>query len=386
MGIKEKQVYQGFELGPIRPPSEARSLLLRVTRNCAWNKCTFCKVYKRTKFSFRPIEHIIQEIDTIHEVITIIRDILEQSPHQTVDQIQTADDRFSSYNRNLLYLALDWWLHGNGAVFLQDADSLILKPDQLAIILEHLRYRFPWINRITSYARSHTINRISGTGLKLLALAGLNRIHIGMESGSDRVLNRINKGVTKQGHIDAGQLVKSAGIELSEYVMPGLGGAELSEEHALETADALNHINPDFIRLRSLTIMPDTPLYGQLISGEFKKNTELQTIVEIRSMIEHLTDIASIIKSDHNHNLLQEIDGTLPQDKHKLLQVLDAFLHLSELDQVVFQLGRRMGYFQDLHDLQSPARRTYLSKVCSQNQLTSATIDQFLEQHTPLYM
>ena len=101
MGNEDKQIYQGFELGPIRPPSEARSLLLRVTRNCPWNKCTFCSVYKQARFSFRPVEHIIQDIDSIHQAITIIRDKLEKSSRLSVEQLQPSDGRFSGGNRNI---------------------------------------------------------------------------------------------------------------------------------------------------------------------------------------------------------------------------------------------------------------------------------------------
>jgi len=153
------------------------------------------------------------------------------------------------------------------AIFLQDANSLIVKPDQLIRILRHLRSRFPWVDRITSYARSHTIARISDGNLRQMREAGLNRIHIGLESGSDAVLDRVRKGVDKRTQIKAGQKVKKAGMELSEYVMPGLGGKALSRDHALETADALNRINPDFIRLRTLALPGGIPLADEHRSG-----------------------------------------------------------------------------------------------------------------------
>lgn len=385
-GNRQPQQYHGFEQGPIRPPSEARSLLLRVTRNCPWNKCTFCSVYKGEAFSLRTVDHIIRDIDSIHEVITRIRNKIEKHAGLTRAQLDREAGLMFGNHRQVFYAALDWLLNGDGAVFLQDANSLIMKPDQLRRVLEHLKYRFPWMTRITSYARSHTINRMASGALEQLATAGLNRIHIGMESGSDRVLARINKGVTKQGHIDAGLKVKKAGIELSEYIMPGIGGRDLSEQHAMETASALNHINPDFIRLRSLTILPGSPLYSQYHAGEFNSNTGLQTIVEIRSLIEHLEGITSVLKSDHVYNLLQEIEGRFPGDKEKILHLLDHFLGMNRDDQVLFQLGRRMGYFHVLHDLSSPARRSYVNQVREKLSVTPENIERVLEQNTPKYI
>ena len=383
---RREQAYQGFEQGPIRPPSEARSLLIRVTRNCPWNKCTFCSVYKDKKFSLRPVEHVIRDIDSVHTAITRIRSRLEKYSELSRAELNLEAELLFGEDRRVFYTALDWLVNGDGAVFLQDANSLIMKTDQLCTILEHLKYRFPWVTRITSYARSHTINRIGPVALEQLAVAGLSRIHIGMESGSDLVLANIHKGVTRQGHVDAGQSVKAAGIELSEYIMPGLGGRDLSEIHALETASALNCINPDFIRLRSLTIQPGSPLYTQYHTGGFNKNTELQTIIEIRTFIEHLEGITSTLKSDHVYNLLQEIEGVLPGDKEKMLQVLDNFLGLSEDDQVLFQFGRRTGYFRSLDDLSSPARRSYVHQLSDKFSITPENIEHVLERQTPNYI
>ena len=248
MGIKKEQNYMGFEQGPIRPPSEANSLLLRVTRNCPWNRCTFCSVYKQQQFSLRLVEHVIADIEAIYEVVYRVLDELNVQGHLTQERVNYLAENYFADNIQVFSIAVNWLARGEGSVFLQDANSLIIKPDNLITILKHLKMRFPWISRITSYARSHTINRISDDKLAELAETGLNRIHIGMESGCDEVLKLTDKGVTKAHHIKAGQAVKKAGIELSEYVMPGLGGADLSSEHAYHTADALNQIDADFIR------------------------------------------------------------------------------------------------------------------------------------------
>ncbi len=244
--------YNGFEQGPIRPPSEAASLLIRVTRNCPWNRCTFCPVYKGQAFSLRPIDHVLKDIHTIHRLVTLIRERAGKSGQISRDDIAALSAHSGPGERMALNAALHWAGNGMRSIFLQDANSLIIKPERLLTILGHLKDCFPWVERITSYARSHTIARISDMDLGLMAAAGLNRIHIGMESGSDQVLTMVSKGVDKATHIEAGLKVKKAGMELSEYVMPGLGGRALSREHALETADALNRINPDFIRLRTI--------------------------------------------------------------------------------------------------------------------------------------
>ena len=205
MGIKQKQVYRGFEQGPIRPPSEANSLLIRVTRNCPWNRCTFCSVYKRQKFSLRPVEHVIADIDAIHQVVALILQELQESGRLTAERVNQLAEQFTGEAQGIYFTAVNWLVRGEGSVFLQDANSLIIKPHDLIAILDHLKDRFPWITRITSYARSHTIDRITDDELQQVAASGLTRIHIGMETGSDTVLAQVDKGVTKAQHISAGR-------------------------------------------------------------------------------------------------------------------------------------------------------------------------------------
>lgn len=380
MGIKQKQIYRGFEQGPIRPPSEANSLLIRVTRNCPWNRCTFCSVYKREKFSLRPVEHVIADIDAIYQVVALILEELQDGGRITGERINQLAENFTGEAQGIYYTAVNWLVRGEGSVFLQDANSPIIKPDDLIAILDHLKSRFPFITRITSYARSHTIIRISDEKLLQMAASGLNRIHIGLETGSDTVLKSTDKGVTKEQHISAGRKIKRAGIELSEYVMPGLGGVDLSQEHALETADALNHINADFIRLRTLTWPPGMPLYKEDTSGKFQKCTDVQIVREIRTLVDTLDGISSTLKSDHFNNLLQDVDGSLPADKLKMLAVLDEFLNMPTEEQVLFQVGRRMGYFQSLGDLQVPVQRRSVEDICERLEITAENADRIIEE------
>jgi radical SAM superfamily enzyme YgiQ (UPF0313 family) len=371
--------YSGFEQGPIRPPSEAESLLLRLTRNCPWNRCSFCSVYKRDRFSLRPPEHILADIDAVHQQLERIR---QHAGTRVPDyrELSKLADGLTDGDQQALMAAANWLSSGMHSIFLQDANSLILKPAALVAILDHIRERFPSVERITSYARSQTIDRISEADLERIAAAGLNRIHIGLESGSDRVLSRVQKGCDQTQHIRAGLKVKAAGMELSEYVMPGLGGRELTREHALETAAALNQINPDFIRLRSLMVPKHTELYAQWQSGAFEKLGDREVAQEILLFLETLDGITSTLKSDHILNLFQEIEGTFPDDKPAMLAVIQRFQALPEEEQVLYQVGRRIGVFTRLDDLWRAERRARAVAACEQFGVTPETVDSVIDE------
>lgn len=374
----KQQKYKGFEQGPIRPPSEASSLLIRVTRNCPWNKCTFCPVYKGEKFSLRPVKHVIADIDAVHRYIELLLNNDGRSPSRT-DLSKLAED-LDLNERMALGAAVNWIRSGMKSIFLQDANSLIIKPDDLITILKHLSGLFPQIERITSYARSHTICRIKDDKLKEMRKAGLNRIHIGMESGSDKVLTVVKKGSTKQDHIDAGIKVKNAGMQLSEYVMPGLGGRELSEDHAIETADALNAIDADFIRLRSLAIPNHIELHQQYATGDFSKLTDKEVAEEILLFLQNLDGINSTLKSDHILNLFEEIEGTFPHDKEKMTGVIQHFLTLEPREQMLYQVGRRTGIFRSLNDLHEPHKRAMAESNCERFQITPENVNEAVEE------
>lgn len=341
-----------FEQGPIRPPSEAGSLLLRFTRNCPWNKCTFCPVYKGQKFSRRSLEEIRRDIDSVAAIIDDLRRLSWSMGHAGELNQRLLNHILShpSYGSHYQYVAL-WLFSKSGRVFIQDANSLILPTEILVDALHYLRERIPGIQRITSYARSSTLVRKSVEELRSIRQAGLDRIHIGLESGSDRVLDFVQKGTTAEQHIVAGQKVIAAGMSLSEYVMPGLGGKELSVDHARETARVLNTINPHFIRLRSLRIPPRTPLYQDKIHGRFHPLGDDETVREIRLMIELLENINSKLMSDHIMNLLPEVEGTFPADKERMLAVIDRYLALPPEDRLLYRLGRRGAAIQSLDDL-----------------------------------
>jgi hypothetical protein len=377
---KTTEEYQGFEQGPIRPPSEAHSLLVRVTRNCPWNHCTFCPVYKDSRFSIRPKDHVIKDIDSVYRSVEIIQKTADGGGKVPPAEIRKTAGNGDNVDPRAFNAALNWVSGGMRSVFIQDANSLIIKPSDLVEILTHLKTRFPWVKRITSYARSHTIARISDDNLKAIKDAGLNRIHIGLESGSDKVLKMTQKGVTKETQIKAGLKVKKAGMELSEYVMPGLGGKAYSKEHALETADALNQINPDFIRLRTLAIPGSVALYDDYETGRFEKCTDLMMAEEVLLFIESLNGITSVLKSDHILNLFQNLEGKFPEDKENLLDIVRRFLAMTPDRQCVYQVGRRLGYFSRLSDMDNPRRLEMAEKSCRQFGITPENVDEVIDE------
>jgi radical SAM superfamily enzyme YgiQ (UPF0313 family) len=294
-----------YEQGVIRPPSEARSLLVRVTRNCPWNQCVFCPAYKGVKFSRRPVAEIKEDIDA-----------MAKSYGKQANMIETA--------------------------FLQDADSLILKTDRILEILRYIKERFPNLERITTYARATTLKRKSVEEFVQLKEAGLTRIHAGLESGSEKVLKMIKKGITPEDILGAGRKVMEAGISLSEYIMPGVGGRELSEEHARETARLLNKVRPDFIRVRTFALHPQSPMKKMVDAGTFLPMADDEMVAEIRLLVSCLDEIHSYFScGDYSPNLLMDVNGYLDQEKDDMLTKLDKFLSLTPEQKKAYALIRR---------------------------------------------
>lgn len=354
--IKQKTGYQGFEQGPIRPPSEARSLLVRVTRNCHWNRCAFCPVYKGTRFSIRPVDHVLRDLEAVARQVEKLTHLSAGPGLLLEEDVRAAFTALPPDETAAFRAALSWYLSGMEAVFLQDADSLVLRPALLVEILLSLKILFPQVSRITSYSRSETIDRIPADQLHALAAAGLNRIHVGLESGCDTVLTAMHKGATKEVQIRAGLKVKAAGMELSEYYMPGLGGIDLWREHAQDTADAMNRINPDFIRLRTLAIPERTPLAEEVRAGRFRKCPDLLVAEEILLFLELLEGVTGYLASDHVLNLFPELEGRLPDDLPQMKALLRGFLSMEPEARFIYQLGRRLGIISRLAEVEDRER------------------------------
>lgn len=356
--------YTGFELGPIRPPSEAYSLLIRATRNCPWNKCLFCHLYKNTQFSLRSVEDIERDIDAA----AAMRDRIVEASHKLGYggnvQLAAAALLSQAYDDACLRNVALFLYGGGESVFLQDSNTLIMKTPDLVRILLHLREAFPNLSRVTTYSRSHTAAHKTLDELKQIREAGLVRIHMGLETGYDTLLEYIQKGATSEQQISAGQKLNEAGFSLCEYVMPGLGGRTMAEGHVRETTRVLNAINPEFIRLRSLHVAPTMPLWSRVQDGSFELQSEDDVVREIRDLITGL-EVTSEFKSDHIINLLMELEGKLPDDREKFLSIIQRYLDMPDEERLNFQLGRRMGLYQALDDMTEEGRHQRVAESIS---------------------
>jgi hypothetical protein len=357
---EEKNIAAGapvFEQGPIRPPSEAYSLLVRVTRNCPWNQCAFCPVYKGQKFSRRSVAEVEADV----KAMAFWRQEADRESWRlgfggALDE-RTLPAIYQRHADNPYLRGILLWLAGGGqTAFLQDADNFILDPEDLATMLRTLRAAFPQLRRVTTYGRSRTLAKRTAAELAMLREAGLSRVHVGLESGSDAVLALARKGVTAEQHIAAGRAVLAAGMELSEYVMPGLGGRARSQEHAVETARVLNAIDPDFIRVRSLGLSERMPLWERVAAGELELIDDEEQVEELRVFIAALDGIHSRLVSDHVLNLLPELEGKLPEDRATMLAVIARFQALPEPERLAFVVGRRLGLLETLADLDDPVQ------------------------------
>jgi len=349
-----------FEIGPIRPPSEGGSfsLLLRITRNCPWSRCAFCygRFYNRERFELRSVDELKAEIDSVKAISDEIKSLswrlgfagqieplarVLQSSLLYGQDVRGLDE--GTYNNIQCVVSVyNWLVFGGKTVFLQDADTPIMYTDQLVEVIKYLKETFPGIERITSYARSKTIAKKKPDELKQLRQAGLVRLHVGLETGDDELLKYINKGVTAEEHILAGRKALEAGFELSEYVMPGLGGKSMWVQHAKNTARVLNEINPSFIRLRPFVPSADTPMLEAYQKGEFELTSPHERLQEIRLMVENL-EVTSGVCFDHNMNssyrsgnmlvplMKQDYDGyKFPEEKDVVLGLIDEGLKIDE--------------------------------------------------------
>ncbi len=291
-----------YELPPIRPPSEAYSLLIRVMRGCPWNYCTFCAVYKGY-----PRKDIIRSVAEVKGDIDELR--------ATIDHLHLQGHKGEPTT-----------------AFLADSNAIVIKTDGLAEIVRYLYEVFPSLERVTSYGRAKTVLSKKPDELRRLKEVGLTRLHLGLETGDDEVLRRVKKGATAQEMIEAGKKAKEAGFELSEYVMPGLGGKGASRQHVQGTARVLNAVDPHYIRMRSLMLTPGTPLWDEYTAGKFEPLSPYEIVAEIGALIEGL-DVTSRVCFDHVSNppiFRQDWEGyKFPEEKAAVLDLVERALKLA---------------------------------------------------------
>ena len=284
--------------GPIyRPPSEARSLLVQATVGCPHNRCTFCLVYKNLRFKIRSVLEIKED--------------LEEAARVYGDRVRT--------------------------LFFPAGNTIAMPTEDLAEVCRKARALFPGLTRITVYGSSQFIVKKGLAGLRLLAEAGLTRIHVGWESGDDEILGAINKGATRAVHAEAARLLREAGIELNAYVILGIGGQEGSAAHARETAALVNEAPPDVLRLRTFVPKVNTPLLEDVLAGRFRMLSPHQVLAETVALLEGITAPVRV-ESDHYTNYIN-VSGDLPQDREKMLATLKEALTRPESEFRPFFIG-----------------------------------------------
>ena len=268
-----------------RPPSEAYSLIVQVTYGCSHNTCAFCSMYKEKRFALRPLEEVLEDFR------------IARQTYRHVDK-----------------------------VFLADGDALVRKASELYTILDTIRELFPECERVTSYASPASIRIRTDEELQTLRAKGLTMVYMGLESGSDEVLKLMRKGHPAAEIIEMGQKVRRNGIALSVTAITGLGGPELLETHAIETAKAFNAMNPEYIGMLTLMVEHGTPLYDWVRDGKFQLLTQPQVLEETRLLVENLDSPGSVFRMNHASNYLV-LKGTLNQDKEAMLRTIDAAEH-----------------------------------------------------------
>ena len=268
-----------------RPPSEAYSLIVQVTYGCSHNTCAFCSMYKEKRFALRPLDEVLEDFH------------IARQTYRHVDK-----------------------------VFLADGDALVRKASELYTILDTIRELFPECQRVTSYASPASIRIRTDEELQTLRAKGLTMVYMGLESGCDEVLKLMRKGHMSDEIVAMGQKVRRNGIALSVTAITGLGGPELLEQHAIETAKAFNAMNPEDIGMLTLMVEPGTPLYDWVRDGKFQLLTQPQVLRETRLLVENLDSPGSVFRMNHASNYLV-LKGTLNQDKEVMLRTIDAAEH-----------------------------------------------------------
>ena len=275
----------------IRPPVEAYSVLIAVTGGCNWNRCRFCGTYKGIygtiqEYAIRPLEDVLKDIDLY------------------------AEKNYQGY-----------------PVFLAGGNPTSAPTDYLVKIIEYVRLRMKNVPRVSCYAKALDILRKTDEELKQLAEAGLDIVYMGLESGSSKILRIMKKGTNSESMIKAGKKVLKAGIKLSLYVMLGLGGKKLSEDHVKETARVLTEINPTIFRFRTLNIMPNTPLWGDWKSGNFELLSPVECLIEERDIIVNLGEnVSSQVFNDHVSNYCSLESTNIKNDRDAFIKTLDSFI------------------------------------------------------------
>ena len=388
MADTELSLIEPFEICSIRPPTENFSLTFRLTRNCGWNRCLFCPVYKQgVKFSRRTMEDVKKDVDRARAIDDLLTERGVCDPYPGTDVYREAAGLIAEINEvrsrsgieggtgdrraaagggpsgegedsaawfatwfkdtptieDSVYHLVSWRVNGGQTCFIGDSNSLVLNPAFFLEAASYIRQTFPGLARFTIYGRTRSAAEMPLRDLEVFKGAGLDRIHFGVESGCDEVLGFMKKGVTGEQHILGCRKTVDAGISCSVYVMPGLGGTRWSVPHAADTSRVITEAAPDYVRLRTLEVFPGTPLATAVRKGTFTEATEEQIVREIRTLVEEIETETTLV-SDSASNLL-DVSGRLPGDRPRMLEVIDEYLALSPREKLTFSLASRLQSF-----------------------------------------
>lgn len=288
-----------YEGDVYRPPSEAESLIIQLTIGCARNTCRFCTMYKNKKFRVRELSEVIADL-------------------------QWVKDKYPYYHFD--------------RVFLADGDAIIVKTPVLLAVLDKIRELFPHVRRVTSYGAAKDILQKTPEELALLREHGLQMVYIGAESGSDAVLDYVDKRVTAAETVEACLMLKEAGIKTSMTLITGLGGRALSREHAIESAKLVSAAKPEYLGLLTLELGKHTPMYADLAAGTFERLSPMEGFEEQKLFLEHVDSEGTVLRSNHASNYLA-LAGTLNTDKARMISQLERVIALNK-DNALF--GRRL--------------------------------------------
>ncbi len=272
-----------YEEPVFRPPSEAKSLIFQITLGCSYNRCTFCGMYKMKRFRIRPLEEVIEEIRWASKEYPFVR-----------------------------------------RVFLADGDPLCVPTDYMLRVLGELYRGFPRLERVGTYATPQNLLEKSPDELRDIREAGLKILYVGVESGSDRVLEFVKKGVNQRQIVEALVKAKEAGFTVSTTFILGLGGRDWWEEHALESAKVVNEAVPHYTAALTLMLIPKTVLHWQAQRGIFKVPTQRQIMKEMLLFVENI-EVETVFRSNHVSNLIP-IKANLPEDKLRLSNELAGYI------------------------------------------------------------
>ncbi len=268
----------------IRPPSEANSILLQVTLGCSHNKCTFCGTFREKRFNIKKDDVIFKDIEFAREYCT---------------------------RQNRLFIC--------------DGDAMIVPQKRLVRILKRIKDHLPWVERVGLYANTKGIGMKTDEQLKELNKLGVTLVYMGLESGDDQILKSIRKGANSAKMIKMGKRIKKAGMQLSVTVLVGLGEKPGSRQHALETGRVLSAIDPDFVGVLSLMLVPGTELNDKFEKGEFELLNPEEMLAELGLMISSTNLTNGLFHANHASNYLP-IRAKLPEEKEKTLELISQAL------------------------------------------------------------